>query len=167
MEINSYVKWRIEYVEYAHYYRGSVIDHFNQIEKNIEAYISKYFKMQGGDKKDFHCLILDRFSFESKRDIFTILLNRKAKKSGFIKTNGNRHPNSTLFKRISDAKSERNKFAHYFLSIPDKENDTIINLAEFRDDFSIYSYTIENYNSIIKNTNLINSELIRLINELP
>ncbi len=142
-------KWKNQYREDAYYYRGKLIDTFNSIEKNIEDYLVIHFEVVPHKRYDFQMIVLDRLNFQSKKECFATVVNNKALKNGFIKTNNNSYPHSNLFKDIQEAQDERNCFAHYYLVVPLEHNETIITLAEFRDSLKFHEYSMDEYQNLI------------------
>lgn len=142
----QYSIWRHQYVEQAYYYRGKLIDTFNLLEKSIEHLLMDYFTPDNDNKRvDFRFIILDRLTFQSKKDSLLALMNRYAESKGFVKTGSNSWPHSEVFKGIQFAQDERNRFAHFFLIIPEAITDDIIVLAEMRDGKGFVNYDVKKY----------------------
>lgn len=156
------VAWKLEYQQNAHYFRGSLIDCFNKLEKTIENYIAKHFGLKDNVFYEFHHVVLDRLTFESKKDILNKIMNDKAIANGFIKTGNNKWPHSKLFKDIQEVKDERNAFAHYYLLIPNEPNENVIVLAEFRDNPEAHHYTLKEFNGIIQKINEATRQIYKL-----
>ena len=141
-----YSMWRHQYIEQSYYYRGKLIDTFNLLEKSIEHLLMDYFTPTDIVKRiDFRFIILDRLTFQSKKDSLLALMNRYAESKGFVKTNSKPWPHSEVFKDIQFAQDERNKFAHYFLIIPETITDDFIILAEMRDGKGLIPYDSKKY----------------------
>lgn len=162
----QYSIWRHQYIEKSYYYRGRLIDTFNLLEKSIEHLLMDYFTPHNDEIRiDFRFIILDRLSFQSKKDSLLALMNRYAESKGFIKTGSNSWPHSEVFKDIQFAQDERNRFAHYFLIIPEVATDDFIILAEMRDGKGLINYDSKTYfDSLtrIQNAKIgVNSFLIR------
>jgi hypothetical protein len=102
------------------------------------------------ESNDFKNIILDRLTFESKRTALKTLLDVKAIKSGFVKTNSNSFPTSKLIEEIRLVNFERINFAHYVHMVPWSKDDSIITLVEHRDSIKFKSYTLEKFNKIIE-----------------
>ena len=147
MDAFQLIIYQNEYVEKAYYYRGKMIDTFNSLEKAIERYFMKHFEVKDDDS--FQAIILDRLTFQSKKDALSAILNEKSKNAGFLKTKNNAWPNSKIIKAISEAQEIRNYFAHYNLFVPKSETECIICLAEFRDSLTLKQYTLDQYNEIL------------------
>src|SRR6266481_2467816 len=97
----QYSIWRNQYIENSYYYRGKLIDTFNLLEKSIEHLLMDYFTPNNDEKRvNFRFIILDRLTFQSKKDSLLALMNRYAESKGFIKTGSNSWPHSEVFKDI-------------------------------------------------------------------
>lgn len=142
----QYSIWRLQYIEKSYYYRGKLIDTFNLLEKSIEHLLMDYFTPNNNEKRiDFRFIILDRLTFQSKKDSLLALMNRYAESKGFVKTGSNSWPHSEVFKDIQFAQDERNKFAHYFLIVPETITDDYLILAEMRDGKGLINYDSKKY----------------------
>jgi hypothetical protein len=144
MELLHYKR---EFTEKAFYYRGQFIDIFNQLEKTVEQYLILHFKAVNPD--EFQSVILDRLTFQSKKEAFITVLNNISTGNGFVKTGKNSWPNSNLFKILGEAQDKRNHFAHHYLYVPERKIDAVICLAEFRDNLKVKIYTAKMYNDLL------------------
>ncbi len=160
-------KIEAEYIEKAHYYRRKFINEFNFLEKLIENYLIRHFQIIGPNAEDFANIILDRLTFQSKKESFYALMNKKVTNQGFKKTNNNSYPHGKLFKDITEIQDERNAFAHYDLMIPIDYSKICIVLAEFRDSEKRHEYTFKEFEDLILKIKNTTTEVYKLFEALP
>ena len=119
------------------YLRGLMIDYFNDLERQIELFITVFFFGDPNLEFNFKPVILERMSFENKRSAFESLL-KKLNKSDL-----------KLIQEINSLKKVRNKFAHGGLVIPWNPNDNIITLSSSRDEHNLIGYSEKQYRIFI------------------
>jgi len=150
----------------AFYYRGKFIDHFNILERSIDEYIAEYIKADKERELDLYTIVINRLTFQSKLDCFIAITKKIAVESGFIKTEKAKWPQSDIYKLIQEAKDERNKFAHFYLHIPEEPVDYIIALMEFRDGGELHFYSKEKYDDLLVKIASADALVNELIKEL-
>jgi hypothetical protein len=152
-----------EYLKFAHLRRGLFLNAFASLEKTIEVFLVRYFALEN-KKGEFINIILDRMTFYSKMQSLDIILQNKAVKGGFLKTNSNSYPDSRLLKSLRELNDKRNRFAHDLVAIPEEgDNENMFGLAQFRDKTQVHWYTKEDYNKLIESTNLLEKEVEELM----
>lgn len=156
-----------EWMSYAHFYRGQLINEFTILEIAIEYYLAEHFTDSSDKQDELRSIIFNRMTFESKRTSFKTILEQKAISKGFVKNKSNSFPKQKLLEEIRRLNDNRNHFAHYTLVANDKfiDNGYVIGLAEFRDSTKYKWYTKEEFKSIIERIRNATNEVLTLKNE--
>ena len=124
-------------IELSIKYRGEILHHSIQIEKDVDTYLANYFIHDVEKQIELLELILDRLTFDAKLAILDVMLRK-------------RHPGiydkkfSKLISELRILKDQRNMFAHYMMFSFYNEGDEIpkeFQLVNFRNstDFKKFS----------------------------
>lgn len=140
-----------DYVANSHHYRGWVINEFATLEKQIEAFILEDLEVMSICGYEMQTVILDRLTFEAKRQSFKKLLEDKYLRAGFVKTNKKSFPFKPLIIELNLLNDLRNMFAHYPLNDNYRilKEDTVISLMRYRDNFDHISFSGEEMDRIV------------------
>ncbi|HTM99995.1 MAG TPA: hypothetical protein VL088_14665 [Pedobacter sp.] len=141
-----------EYIANSHHYRGWVINEFATLEKQIEAFILKDLQVMNLCGYEMQTVILDRLTFEAKRQSFKKLLEDKYLRSGFVKTNKKTFPFKPLIIELNLLNDLRNMFAHYPLNdnYRNLNKDTVISLTRYRDQYDHINFSGEEMDKIVE-----------------
>ncbi|MCX2474082.1 hypothetical protein OQZ33_07050 [Pedobacter sp. MC2016-05] len=136
----------------SHYYRGWIINEFAKLDKEIESFILEDLKIVELCGYEMQTIILDRLTFEAKRQSLRKLLEDKFRKAGFIKTNKKSYPCKTLINELTLLNDLRNMFAHYPSNnfATNLNDDTVVSLTRYRDTFEYINYNLIEINQIIE-----------------
>lgn len=141
-----------EYVASSHHYRGWVINEFATLEKQIEAFILEDLDILEVCGYEMQTIILDRLTFEAKRQSFKKLLEDKYTRSGFVKTNKKSYPFKSLIVELTALNDLRNMFAHYPLNnnYRSLKPDIVISLVRYRDQYNYVNFSGDEMNKIVE-----------------
>lgn len=138
-----------DYLEKAHYYRGKMIDVFNDLEQAINDYIIYHFEPNAPFVNEFNELILNKLTFEQKKLAFKSIVQNKSIANGFVpKSKNDPWPHADLFSGIDSAQQDRNRFAHDY-TLETENKDSIIVLAGFKNEYTANHYTLDKFNLLI------------------
>lgn len=131
--------------EAGYRYRGLILNEFVTLELALTDYITTYFLSDSNKllKYEMTTIILDRLTFEHKRQSFKKIIDSIDLANGYVKTKSKPSLNKDFLNEIRKLIEIRNQFAHYFLIgvlTFDDIGETLI-LAEFRDGMKPISYT--------------------------
>jgi hypothetical protein len=140
-------KIRVEFKN-AYEIRGYFIDRFTNLEQMMDMYLARYF-FKGDNPKaiETRTILIDRLTFESKKNALKYLLDAKSDRDFKAGKYGNHNKNyKKLVEDIVKLGKIRNYFAHYQAMLPSGQNDGIlVRLVEGRDTFKVIKYTTSQF----------------------
>lgn len=142
-----------------HFHRGQFISEFASLEKFIDMFLTKYFTGKE-EYKDFNNIILDRLTFEMKRQSLNTILSNLELSNGFVKTKKNSFSHNKLMDNLVKLNNIRNKFAHSMVvNVADKNANYAMALVSFRDDVNVTYYSPKEYDNLLMMINSCRIEI--------
>jgi len=126
-----------EKLENPHYYRGVFISRFALMETTLDNWLSSNFSDDINKRIQLIELLIDRLTFEAKRTAVKTLLEKRAKKNGFVKTKNNRWSHSTLLDNLRFINEYRIYFAHYAMQDKTCTHERLVGLLQMRDNKNV------------------------------
>ena len=126
-------------------YRGCILNASIDLERAIDAYLTKYMTTDENKQLDIFIFLLDRMSFDAKISAFQAILQRDNPQDFKKKYD-------KLMGKIRMWKDERNVFAHYSLNDSDNAVNNVskfVRLVNFRNKIDFKEYTGEKFIEIL------------------
>lgn len=145
--------------------RGLYLNEIITLEQSISFYIAASITSTFETQIKILNSLIDRITFNEKKNILKSLLDKKAIEGGFIKTK-NKWPHSDLLHEIQDLTRIRNYFAHYVLDIYSEEaynrSPKECALVEYRDGVDRKWFSLDSVEILIHKIHKCQEEITQL-----